>query len=340
MSLYDKKLYIKKTDGDIQTANLYTDRNDVGDNYLTFKYNGNTVYAVLSNNGDIDFNVSYNHNLYKIKSNVIVWKTDEYRMYKLYPSTYQTMTELPNDRDWIEFVKYRKNLYEMFRHCTNLTIVPQFDTSNVTYMMYMFQYCTNLTTVPLFNTQNVINMDCMFQKCTNLTTVPLFDTSKVINMNSMFHYCTNLTTVPLFNTSKVINMNNMFDYCTNLITVPLFDTQNVTNMDYMFNYCTNLTTVPLFNTSKVKNMNYMFCYCPKLITVPLFDTQNVTNMNGMFYVCSNLTELPIFDIRSVTNIKNMITGTQITKITFKNKPANLEITPEILGKPDVQITFI
>ena len=91
MSIYDKKLYIKKTDGNIQTANLYTDKNDVGDDYLTFKYNGNTVYAVLSNNGDIDFNVSYNHNLYKIKSNVVIWKTDEYRMSKLYPSTYQTM---------------------------------------------------------------------------------------------------------------------------------------------------------------------------------------------------------------------------------------------------------
>ena len=67
MSLYSKKLYIKKADGNIQTANLYTDKNDIGDNYLTFKYNGNTVYAVLSNNGDIDFNVSYNHNLYKVK---------------------------------------------------------------------------------------------------------------------------------------------------------------------------------------------------------------------------------------------------------------------------------
>ena len=110
MSIYDKKLYIKKTDGNIQTANLYTDKNDVGDNYLTFKYNGNTVYAVLNTNGDIDFNVSYNHNLYRIKSNVVIWKTDEYRMSKLYPSTYQTMTELPNDRDWIEFVRYRKDL--------------------------------------------------------------------------------------------------------------------------------------------------------------------------------------------------------------------------------------
>ena len=172
MSIYDKKLYIKKTDGNIQTANLYTDKNDVGNNYLTFRDNGNTIYTVLDINGDIDFNVSYNHNLYKIKSNVVIWKTDEYRMSELYPSTYKTMTELPNDRDWIEFVKYRKSL------------------------------------------------DCMFQHCTNLT------------------------------------------------------------------------------------------------------------------------ELPIFDIRNVTNMDYMISGTKITKITFKNKPANLEITPEILGNPDVKITFI
>ena len=129
MSLYDKKLYIKKTDGNIQTANLYTDKNDVGSNYLTFKYNGNTVYAVLSSNGDIDFNVSYNHSLYKIKNTFkVVWKTDEYRIYKLYPSIYQTMTELPNDRDWIEFVRYRKNLNDMFGSCKKLTTIPIFDT--------------------------------------------------------------------------------------------------------------------------------------------------------------------------------------------------------------------
>ena len=220
MSIYDKKLYIKKTDGNIQTANLYTDKNDVGDNYLTFKYNGNTVYTVLSGNGDIDFNVNYHHNLYKIKTDNIKWKTDEYRIYKLYPSTYETITELPNDKDWTEFTRYRKQLYGMFNGCTNLTSVPQFDTSNV------------------------------------------------INMSSMFRFCYNLTTVPQFN------------------------------------------------------------------------TQNVTNMNSMFNYCRNLTELPIFDIRNVTDIQNMITETKITKITFKNKPANLEITPEILGKPDVKITFV
>ena len=269
MSIYDKKLYIKKTDGNIQTANLYTDKTDVGDNYLTFKYNGNTVYAVLNTNGDIDFNVSYNHNLYKIKNTFeIVWKTDEYRMSKLYPSTYKTMTELPNDRDWIEFVKYRKDLNFMFVDCNALTIVPLLDTQNVT------------------------------------------------NMRGMFYGCEKLT------------------------TIPLFDTQNVTNMSGMFNYCEKLMIIPLFDTQNVTNMRSMFYYCISLITIPLFDTHNVTNMENMFYYCSSLTELPIFDIRSVKNIQNMIVGTQITHITFKNKPADLEVTPEILGKPDVQITFI
>ena len=293
MSIYDKKLYIKKTDGNIQTANLYTDKSDVGDNYLTFKYNGNTVYAVLNTNGDIDFNVSYNHSLYKIKNTFkVVWKTDEYRIYKLYPSIYQTMTELPNDRDWIEFVRYRKNLNGMFGSCKKLTTIPIFDTQYVTSMSNMFSFCSNLTTIPLFNTQNVTNM-----------------------MN-MFGYCSNLTTIPLFNTSNVTNMRDMFSRCSNLTTIPLFNTSNVTDMMDMFGYCTNLTTVQQFDTSNVNDMSYMF------------------------YECNSLTELPIFDIKSVTSIRNMIIGTKITHITFKNKPANLEVTPEILGKPDVQITFV
>ena len=68
MGLYSKKLNIKKPNGIIQTANLYTDKADVGNNYLTFKDNGNTVYSILDVNGDVDFNVKYNNNLYKIKN--------------------------------------------------------------------------------------------------------------------------------------------------------------------------------------------------------------------------------------------------------------------------------
>ena len=45
MSLYNKKLHVKKPNNQIQTANLYTDKNDVGNNYLTFRDGGNTIYS-------------------------------------------------------------------------------------------------------------------------------------------------------------------------------------------------------------------------------------------------------------------------------------------------------
>ena len=67
MSLYSKKLHIKKPNGVIQIANLYTDKYDVGNNYLTFKDGNNIIYSVLDVNGDIDCKINYKNNVYKIK---------------------------------------------------------------------------------------------------------------------------------------------------------------------------------------------------------------------------------------------------------------------------------
>ena len=72
MSLYSKKLHIKKPNGVIQTANLYTDKSDVGNNYLTFKDGGNTIYSVLDVNGDIDCKINKNNINYKIKKENVV----------------------------------------------------------------------------------------------------------------------------------------------------------------------------------------------------------------------------------------------------------------------------
>ena len=67
MSLYSKKLHIKKPNGVIQIANLYTDKSDVGNNYLTLKDNNNIIYSVLDVNGDIDCKINKNNISYKIK---------------------------------------------------------------------------------------------------------------------------------------------------------------------------------------------------------------------------------------------------------------------------------
>ena len=72
MALYSKKLCVKKPNGVIQKANLYTDKADVGRNYLTFKDSGNTVYSILDVNGDVDCKINKNGNIFKIKNaNVI-----------------------------------------------------------------------------------------------------------------------------------------------------------------------------------------------------------------------------------------------------------------------------
>ena len=77
MSLYSKKLHIKKPNGVVQTANLYTDKNDVGSNYLTFRDGNNTVFSILDVNGDIDCKIRKNNINYKIKKeNVIILKTE------------------------------------------------------------------------------------------------------------------------------------------------------------------------------------------------------------------------------------------------------------------------
>ena len=72
MSLYSKKLHIKKPNGVVQTANLYTDKSDVGNNYLTFRDGGNTVFSILDINGDIDCKISKNNINYKIKKENVV----------------------------------------------------------------------------------------------------------------------------------------------------------------------------------------------------------------------------------------------------------------------------
>ena len=73
MGLYGKKLHIKKPNGVVQTANLYTDKSDVGNNYLTFRDGGNTIYSVLDVNGDIDCKINKNNVNYNIrKENTIV----------------------------------------------------------------------------------------------------------------------------------------------------------------------------------------------------------------------------------------------------------------------------
>ena len=62
----------------------------------------------------------------------------------------------------------------MFRYCSELLLVKQLDTSNVTDMSGMFEHCVSLQAIPQLNTSNTTNMERMFCKtCYNGTTFNL-----------------------------------------------------------------------------------------------------------------------------------------------------------------------
>ena len=196
----------------------------------------------------------------------------------------------------------------MFNECSSLTTIPQLVTSNVTDMASMFSGCSQLTTIPQLVTSNVTSMNNMFSGCNSLTTIPQLVTSNVTDMASMFSYCSSLTTIPLLNTSNVTDMNNMFSGCNSLTTIPQLDTTSVTSMEGMFSYCSSLTTIPLLNTSNVTSMGKMFSGCSSLTSIPQLDTSNVVSMYGMFMDCTNLTTIPQLDTSNVQGMEEMFSG--------------------------------
>ena len=191
------------------------------------------------------------------------------------------------------------NASNMFDSCTNLTIIPKFNTNNIVNMSDMFYSCHNLVSIPYFNTSNVTNMSGMFLGCNNLTSIPNFDTSSVTDMRSMFSSCTNLTSVPNFDTSNVTSMHGMCHGCTNLLSVPNLDTHNVGDIRSMFGQCSNLTSTPEFNTSKVYAIDMMYSHCNNLTNASIQNIINMclnSNVTGVYKNLSNTNQFsPLCD---------------------------------------------
>ena len=128
MGLYGKKLHIKKPNGVVQTANLYTDKSDVGNNYLTFRDGGNTIYSVLDINGDIDCKISKNNINYKIKKenviNVIPTKKLLMTNFNLTIPNGVTVLKMngdyPNYNTWSRYIKVVPNrTYSFLGKCND-----------------------------------------------------------------------------------------------------------------------------------------------------------------------------------------------------------------------------
>ena len=314
----------------------------LSDNLESGRYTNKLIFSILTNNYDhiaimtegSDFNK-------KLKAlEISTNKIEHFKKSPVAPVTSMNTTNIEDEESdyeiklWLdptdktayyytepEKVYLNENTCFMFEDMRSLTTLDlsNFDTSNVTDMVYMFNNVLSLTTLNLsnFDTSNVTDMSSMFDNMRSLTTLDLsnFDTSKVTNMHTMFGGMANLTSLNLsnFDTSKVIYMSYMFSGMYNLTTLNLsnFDTSKVTYMSHMFEDMSNLTTLNLsnFDTSNVTDMSSMFKGILNLTTLNLsnFDTSNVTDMSSMFEGILNLTTLNLsnFDTSNVTNMSHM-----------------------------------
>lgn len=234
-----------------------------------------------------------------------------YHMTTIYPSTYNTITNVDINTIKTQYPGILNNLTttkNMFDGCYKLTTInnlDKLDTSNVTSMVQMFKGCNNITSISDLDTSNVTDMSEMFFDCVNLISISNLDTSKVTDMTYMFGGCASLTSIPNLDTSNVAYMNSMFSGCTHLTSIPELDTRKITDMNYMFSGCASITSIPELDTSKVTSMSNMFKNCSQLTTIPELDTSNVGNMLQMFFGCSNLTSIPELDMSKVWNMSEM-----------------------------------
>lgn len=290
---------------------------------------GTTVYAVLYDDGTLDF--QKRKDTYASKVVTEIYRFEE-------SDVFGSMEETPwyLNRNKVKTVSFRDKIspqstafwFGGMEYLTQINL-DKLDTRNTTDMQGMFGLCKGLKTVNLISldTSNVTDMNAMFYKCSNLTSLDLshFKTDKVTDMNSMFTNCSGLTSLNIsgLNTSSVTNMQYMFHGCSGLksLQVEIFDTSNVTNMKYMFYGCEALTSLNVsgFDTSKVTDMRGMFCDLRNVKTfdVSHWDTSNVEIMEGLFRACISLTSLDVshFNTSKVTDMNWMFDGdTSLTSL--------------------------
>lgn len=114
----------------------------------------------------------------------------------------------------------------MFNECilpAGFSLGPNFDTSEVTNMVYMFKDCelpAGFSFGDRFNTSKVINMRTMFYRCSmpeGLSLGENFDTSSVTDMYAMFAFCKmpkNFTLGDKFEIYNARRLDDMFRECT------------------------------------------------------------------------------------------------------------------------------
>ena len=235
------------------------------------------------------------------------------------------------------------SMSDMFFRCDVLEEVVGFDdvdTSKVTDMSAMF-YGSNISHIPEFDTSNVTTMYQMFFMYRGEEIIlPAWNTSKVTDMRNMFsnlipdyggldeeHDVLRLVDLSNIDTSSVTTMQNMFDYRKNLKTIVFgnFSTKSLTNVAAMFGDNKSLESIDFPKEAtfeKVQNFASMFTGCSGLknLDVSNWNTSSCTDMGFMFYECSSLKEIDVsnWDVSKVADFDHFAAHANLKRKGIEN----------------------
>lgn len=243
-------------------------------------------------------------------------------MSKLYPTTYQGMTEIPssdlNKDGSIDLLT--NSLSKVFYECYNITSIPKInDTNNATDMSYMFYNCQAITGLNLSTPKAIPKTN----PTGSGTSTPSSGTSSTSGSSKFPSTITSYTN----NTYAGSNYNNNAAVINGFANEPTgtstsgaskfpstitsynnntYAGSNYNNNAKIINGFANEPKETIFDTSNVKSMRSMFYNCQALssLNVVNWDTSKVTDMNSMFWYCSSLTTLDISNW-DTSNVKNM-----------------------------------
>ena len=251
---------------------------------------GTTVYAVLYDDGTLDF--QKRKDTYASKVVTEIYRFEE-------SDVFGSMEETPwyLNRNKVKTVSFRDK------------VSPQ----STAYWFADFEYMTQANLDKL-NTSKVTNMYRMFMGCSNLSNIDVshFDMSSVENISGMFRACYAIRSLSIekWNVSNCKDMSYVFDSCVGLATINInnWDVSSCENMQNMF-FNTPATSYDLSNwdISKVKNMRQMFAAAVNCKSIT-FNTnaklENIEDMASTFENCQSLITLKLPDLENTVHLKN------------------------------------
>lgn len=363
---------------------------EVGEENVTIITDGNVGYSGSS----ISTSNTYELNklITKMPNSINVWYTDNldhlFCNCKMVLNFPQIITESNDGTPG----KIKRTPF-MFQDCSEKDFnISLFDTSNVLDASYMFKGCSKLTKIPNFDFSKCTNLNSFIYGCTNIKDISGLKFGQPTDTRSMFGYCNSLEYIPSIDISKTSNLQEMFYNCYNLKTDLNLDLSNCTQISNAFYGCGKNTNnqITLLNTNKVtnwlyafagtcsKNVSmldtsaaiqvddmfanwqgetlpinsigkatslYAFCFNAKgLVTFPEIDTSKVTRFQQFVRGCSNLVNIPVLDMKSAYNssyVQNMFTDCpSLSDESLNNILASLATAVKITNATIKQLKYI